>query len=163
MCIYSFVYYFLYIFVFFFFLMIRRPPRSTRTDTLFPYTTLFRSSTYRTEFTRVGASLVPYLMCAPVLLAGEEVDIESLQSKICRTSLSVAKQGAILPRDLPQFPMWEWLQFLASQAPARILDLHAKCLTRCAQRCRADDHDATARRMMENYAAVLATWDLLAE
>src|SRR3546814_19176625 len=30
-------------FCFFFFLMIRRPPRSTRTDTLFPYTTLFRS------------------------------------------------------------------------------------------------------------------------
>src|SRR3546814_14116741 len=28
----------------FFFLMIRRPPRSTRTDTLFPYTTLFRSA-----------------------------------------------------------------------------------------------------------------------
>src|SRR3546814_11376077 len=39
----------------FFFLMIRRPPRSTRTDTLFPYTTLFRSvvradaSVFRTE------------------------------------------------------------------------------------------------------------------
>src|SRR3546814_5620268 len=30
-------------YVYFFFLMIRRPPRSTRTDTLFPYTTLFRS------------------------------------------------------------------------------------------------------------------------
>src|SRR3546814_1870890 len=30
-----------YIIIFFF--MIRRPPRSTRTDTLFPYTTLFRS------------------------------------------------------------------------------------------------------------------------
>src|SRR3546814_6038379 len=29
----------------FVFLMIRRPPRSTRTDTLFPYTTLFRSPT----------------------------------------------------------------------------------------------------------------------
>src|SRR3546814_14585150 len=28
---------------FIFFVMIRRPPRSTRTDTLFPYTTLFRS------------------------------------------------------------------------------------------------------------------------
>src|SRR3546814_460472 len=34
--------YLLFVFVFFF-LMIRRPPRSTRTDTLFPYTTLFRS------------------------------------------------------------------------------------------------------------------------
>src|SRR3546814_14016242 len=30
----------------FFFLMIRRPPRSTRTDTLFPYTTLFRSGRF---------------------------------------------------------------------------------------------------------------------
>src|SRR3546814_3451865 len=35
----------------FFFLMIRRPPRSTRTDTLFPYTTLFRSR-YRTRQSR---------------------------------------------------------------------------------------------------------------
>src|SRR3546814_4275473 len=34
-------------FVFVFFLMIRRPPRSTRTDTLFPYTTLFRSTPAR--------------------------------------------------------------------------------------------------------------------
>src|SRR3546814_12518939 len=32
-----------YVSYYFFFLMIRRPPRSTRTDTLFPYTTLFRS------------------------------------------------------------------------------------------------------------------------
>src|SRR3546814_6354358 len=31
------------LFIVFFFLMIRRPPRSTRTDTLFPYTTLLRS------------------------------------------------------------------------------------------------------------------------
>src|SRR3546814_1312918 len=29
--------------------MIRRPPRSTRTDTLFPYTTLFRSPTSRSR------------------------------------------------------------------------------------------------------------------
>src|SRR3546814_2001630 len=29
--------------------MIRRPPRSTRTDTLFPYTTLFRSRAERVE------------------------------------------------------------------------------------------------------------------
>src|SRR3546814_17608057 len=34
----------------FFFLMIRRPPRSTRTDTLFPYTTLFRSNVNHKDF-----------------------------------------------------------------------------------------------------------------
>src|SRR3546814_1491362 len=38
----------------FFFLMIRRPPRSTRTDTLFPYTTLFRSPIYFVIPARVG-------------------------------------------------------------------------------------------------------------
>src|SRR3546814_9251494 len=36
--------------------MIRRPPRSTRTDTLFPYTTLFRSSRLR-RARRDGADL----------------------------------------------------------------------------------------------------------
>src|SRR3546814_6019784 len=39
--------------ILFFFLMIRRPPRSTRTDTLFPYTTLFRSAI----FTRVVVNM----------------------------------------------------------------------------------------------------------
>src|SRR3546814_2121060 len=42
--------------------MIRRPPRSTRTDTLFPYTTLFRSKSLkelskRTTFIRVNRVL----------------------------------------------------------------------------------------------------------
>src|SRR5213080_5252334 len=37
-------------FIFFFFLMIRPPPRSTHRYTLFPYTTLFRSQKYRSEF-----------------------------------------------------------------------------------------------------------------
>src|SRR3546814_18542830 len=39
-----------------FFLMIRRPPRSTRTDTLFPYTTLFRSVDHQ-FFTQIGGDL----------------------------------------------------------------------------------------------------------
>src|SRR3546814_16779155 len=42
----------------FLFLMIRRPPRSTRTDTLFPYTTLFRSGwqDLKTRETTFGAT-----------------------------------------------------------------------------------------------------------
>src|SRR3546814_2606243 len=34
--------------------MIRRPPRSTRTDTLFPYTTLFRSMLIHMNLVRAG-------------------------------------------------------------------------------------------------------------
>src|SRR3546814_18034743 len=42
--------------------MIRRPPRSTRTDTLFPYTTLFRS-TLRTVICRRATSASPRARC----------------------------------------------------------------------------------------------------
>src|SRR3546814_1582438 len=42
--------------------MIRRPPRSTRTDTLFPYTTLFRSAVTVTG----GRSTVPPALAAPL-------------------------------------------------------------------------------------------------
>src|SRR3546814_11492242 len=41
-----------------FVLMIRRPPRSTRTDTLFPYTTLFRSER-RVGGHRIGKAAMP--------------------------------------------------------------------------------------------------------
>src|SRR3546814_12375328 len=46
-----------------FFLMIRRPPRSTRTDTLFPYTTLFRSALQRLR-SAVGLAQPAHLDCA---------------------------------------------------------------------------------------------------
>src|SRR3546814_3644586 len=49
--------------------MIRRPPRSTRTDTLFPYTTLFRSippqGRLRDErWSRTAKALAPHRSCA---------------------------------------------------------------------------------------------------
>lgn len=120
-------------------------------------------NTYRYEFLRTNASLVAHLMCAPVLLAGEEVDVASLQSKICRSSITVAKQGPVVPGDLPQFPLWQWLKFLEAKDPKDILEGYRRRLEDCAEHSRAPTTDATARRMMENYAAVLAAWDLLCE
>src|SRR3546814_6836975 len=38
--------------------MIRRPPRSTRTDTLFPYTTLFRSASCKKRLNRCRAARI---------------------------------------------------------------------------------------------------------
>src|SRR3546814_1156271 len=56
-------YYFLYFMLFF--LRIRRPPRSTRTDTLFPYTTLFRSAAVLEALQAEGM---------PLLVHGEVTD-----------------------------------------------------------------------------------------
>src|SRR3546814_2196267 len=59
-----------------FFLMIRRPPRSTRTDTLFPYTTLFRSGD-------IDIAISPQLATIGTLLAhvrrGDIVSVHSLR------------------------------------------------------------------------------------
>src|SRR3546814_4269033 len=46
--------------------MLRRPPRSTRTDTLFPYTTLFRSSKFSAPRPSVAVS------CVADALGGDE-------------------------------------------------------------------------------------------
>src|SRR3546814_2313258 len=54
--------------------MIRRPPRSTRTDTLFPYTTLFRS---RDRFARgVGGRSPDLRLPAQVCAVGAEPGVE---------------------------------------------------------------------------------------
>src|SRR3546814_13541546 len=67
-----------------FFLMIRRPPRSTRTDTLFPYTTLFRSSAEgrRGRARRNGAFARPartrdHRKCLPGRFGRNEPDVRS--------------------------------------------------------------------------------------
>src|SRR3546814_3810880 len=52
--------------------MIRRPPRSTRTDTLLPYTTLFRSVTHRPWSKRINE--VSFVMGYP-LKNGSEVHV----------------------------------------------------------------------------------------
>src|SRR3546814_10961786 len=94
----------------FFFLMIGRPPRSTRTDPLFPYTTLFRSSRpYRKARSpafrrrrsehRPPASCRDRKCCGPATGPRSEEHTSELQS-LMRTSYAVfclKKKKEILP------------------------------------------------------------------
>src|SRR3546814_3777473 len=65
--------------LFFFFLMKRRPPRSTRTDTLFPYTTLFRSGTGRyRRHPRFQTASRPSLVSRQTPVPAERVAIHHL-------------------------------------------------------------------------------------
>src|SRR3546814_18243045 len=71
--------------------MIRRPPRSTRTDTLFPYTTLFRSgnapewseahSVLRSEHSRPGRKPLDHGPRGPVDDGSHDPDAESRRSE----------------------------------------------------------------------------------
>src|SRR3546814_2351446 len=57
--------------------MIRRPPRSTRTDTLFPYTTLFRSTHMRIGF--IGLGTMGASMAANLQEAGYDLLVHDLR------------------------------------------------------------------------------------
>src|SRR3546814_3644894 len=104
----------------FFFLMIRRPPRSTRTDTLFPYTTLFRSPTADYEYGvagiltasyRIGSIAAEGMATLPELEDGERGAIVSTASvaaqdaqigQVIYGSAKAGVNGLVLPmaRDL---------------------------------------------------------------
>jgi len=48
--------------------------------------------------------MTEYLLSAPVLLAGEDVPVDSLLGKVVRTQLS-GRRGDLLPQNLPRFPV----------------------------------------------------------
>src|SRR3546814_7123143 len=80
----------------FFFLMLRRPPRSTRTDTLFPYTTLFRSCALsaicRTQIVGIVEAAIKFCR------AFSAMSIPANRSSPPHCSADGAKASAIQPR-----------------------------------------------------------------
>src|SRR3546814_11449378 len=77
--------------------MIRRPPRSTRTDTLFPYTTLFRS--LPPGNTRTFTALWPALV-----MIGIPAALVMLQPDL-GTALAICAGGAVV-MFLSGLPLW---------------------------------------------------------
>src|SRR3546814_5437402 len=55
--------------------MIRRPPRSTRTDTLFPYTTLFRSHVAGIDLHPFGIAAIRLMRAQHVVIGVDDADV----------------------------------------------------------------------------------------
>src|SRR3546814_13479891 len=89
----------------FFFLMIRRPPRSTRTDTLFPYTALFRSFLRSDEEQRLNrkargflAGIIVLLVVAAIVVYNSATAGEEEVRKPAEEQVVIPE----LPRELPR-------------------------------------------------------------
>src|SRR3546814_16620858 len=76
--------------------MIRRPPRSTRTDTLFPYTTLFRSIHRRAE--QAAANLIVIFVAQG--RAARAPDADDLPRRVGEQIFGQAEQVAAIARQL---------------------------------------------------------------
>src|SRR3546814_6508384 len=107
--------------------MIRRPPRSTRTDTLFPYTTLFRS--FCQWLTVMSSSQVVEAKDLPpeVLAAAGSAQTSDA---IAPHTLPINLTNALMPEDAglqpdlgrgPQAETATWLGLLAQEAQTRLL------------------------------------------
>lgn len=114
---------------------------------------------YKFTLTRRGSELTEFLLCAPVLLAGEDVPVRSLLGKVVR--VQIREKGPLIPDDLPVFPVRQWLDYLAKLDPAQVRKMHDAAVAFCQKYCRAPTHDDGAQRMVRNYAAVLVAWRLL--
>src|SRR3546814_14239794 len=110
-----------------FFLRLRRPPRSTRTDTLFPYTTLFRSHDRADAQGRGGLERGPGDLCRTVLGDGRDHSVRA-----------VCTAGASPPVDGSR----HYLRRLCSSEERRVGK-------ECARTCRsgwAPEHEKKKRR-----------------
>src|SRR3546814_9002396 len=65
--------------------MIPRPPRSTRTDTLFPYTTLFRSDVDDAAWSKHTEELAIHLLAIFATVGGEEQRLSILDNIFYRS------------------------------------------------------------------------------
>src|SRR3546814_15532897 len=75
--------------------MIRRPPRSTSTDTLFPYTTLFRSKLYETNREGGWHAEVPFNFGGngPAICLARIGGVAGSPDPVCRASADRAGAG----------------------------------------------------------------------
>src|SRR3546814_15226163 len=74
------------------FLMIRRPPRSTRTDTLFPYTTLFRSGRLIPDDATGWLGFVRKICKLVGLYASNRITSKLTVNKIAETTVPIVNE-----------------------------------------------------------------------
>src|SRR3546814_16952905 len=98
----------------FFFLMIRRPPRSTRTDILFPYTTLFRSARV-SAFAEKPVS-TDAVIFGELALSGEVRPIAHMNLRL-KESSKLGYSAAIAPKDIKDVPAAITVQGLSRLNP----------------------------------------------
>src|SRR3546814_18014362 len=114
--------------------MIRRPPRSTRTDTLFPYTTLFRSGAAARSVggrSRDGKTL-PWLRDPAPLLRPRELTLSSHSTPVRRSlSLPVGNPRGAFPACRPCQPHCPGSRRRSSEkGPLEAVQIRDRCARR---------------------------------
>src|SRR3546814_9896661 len=112
-----------------FFLMIRRPPRSTRTDTLFPYTTLFRSKASKIK--RLFMACPPLLCqeraCKPRMGRKISAGIKNMKTRLIRATIAAGLIAATAMPAAAQFQShaYKFLKAVRDQVALHAMEFFA--------------------------------------
>src|SRR3546814_7707768 len=107
----------------FFFLMIRRPPRSTRTDTLFPYTTLFRSPLLHYEFEHYQTYLERKHAFQVLQSSAAKCGVLAEIARIARVRSSKIETGGLMFGEIDDSHRHIWIDEVSGPPP----DSEASC------------------------------------
>src|SRR3546814_3398820 len=137
-----------------FFLMIRRPPISTRTDTLFPYTTLFRSLDGYSKATRLSYFLINSTPDAELLRAAAAGELDSRRGVAMQVDRLIAspqfERGVrAFFYDMLQFDLFSDL----SKDP-QIYPAYNSTVAADAQEQRSEEHTSELQSLMRRSYAV---------
>jgi len=140
---------------------------SARKQEIIDYAVRMLQEAYQYTMTQRGADMKEFLVSAPVLLAGEDVPVQSLVGKLVRSQFvdvhGKSKMGAPIPEDLPRFPIRQWLEFITTLSRRQVLERYQACKDQQLKISMALATDAGASRMAGNYAALRIAWELLCE
>src|SRR3546814_2147696 len=125
----------------FFFLMIRRPPRSTLTDTLFPYTTLFRSGMRKKGWGRIIATASAHSLVASPFKSAYVAAKHGLAGLTKTVAIEVADAGITANCISPGYV---WTPLVENQIPD----------TMKARHMRSEEHTSELQSLMRISYAV---------
>src|SRR3546814_10623169 len=136
------------LFLSFFFLMMRRPPRSTRTDTLFPYTTLFRSNTARGAVVDVDALYEALKAGRPAAAALDVLPVEPADRAHPLVQAYAAREAWLEGRLI----LTPHADFYTEPG---LLDMRSKAVGTIASYLRSEEHTSELQSLMRISYAVL--------
>jgi hypothetical protein len=116
---------------------------------------------YNYSPTKRGAQMLEFVLCAPIMLAGEDVPVKSILGKLVRCDLT-NKKGTPIDPNMPVFPVKQWLQYLATLDA----DVIRSKLARNEKNMRGKLSESTeggGNRIVQNYAAIATAWSLLCD